>query len=45
MRVGEDCLLLVTLSPFKSKFPEPGDVIGIYTDPNGARFAVAAKVA
>jgi hypothetical protein len=42
---GESCLLVVALAPFKSKYPELGDVLGVYTDPNGARFAVAAKVA
>ena len=45
LRAGEECLLLCVLAPFKSKFPETCDVLGVYTDPNGARFAVAAKVA
>ena len=43
--IGEVCLKLVHLREFKSAELQGGEVLGVYTDPNGAQFAVAAKLA
>ena len=40
---GQTCLLVERLAGYGFRNPEPCDVLGVYADPNGAKFAIAAK--